>query len=232
MPKVEFGRDWVADPPRLLWRQPIGAGWSSFAVVGHFGVTQEQRGEDELITCYNIDDGKLAWSHATPVRFDEKLAGIGPRSTPTIFEGRVYTMGAMGNLDCLDGATGKVIWQHDVLAENDALLPKWAKSCSPLVHENKVIVSAGGSNGKSLVAYDATTGSEVWSGGDSLSSYSSPTVLTLAGVPQIVIVNQSSVAAARSGQRTYSVGTSPGPRRWSSLQTFRNRWRWEMTSCC
>jgi outer membrane protein assembly factor BamB len=193
--KVEFGRDWVANPPRLVWRQPIGAGWSSFAVVDHFGVTQEQRGEEELVTCYDVDDGQLKWSYAAPVRFDAKIAGVGPRATPTIFEGRVYAMGAYGNVVCLDGANGKMIWQHDVLEENDAVLPQWGKSCSPLVYENKVIVSAGGRKGKSLVAYDRLTGEEVWSGGDSGSSYSSPTVLSLAGVPQIVIVNQKSVAA-------------------------------------
>ena len=84
------------EQPKLLWRQPIGAGWSSFAVVGHYGVTQEQRGEEELITCYDLDDGKLQWAHATPVRFQELLAGIGPRATPTIDEGKVYALGATG----------------------------------------------------------------------------------------------------------------------------------------
>jgi outer membrane protein assembly factor BamB len=193
--RVAFGRDWTAHPPKELWRQPIGAGWSSFAVVGHFGVTQEQRGEDELITCYDINNGKLEWAQATPVRFSAVIAGIGPRATPTIHEGKVYAMGAVGNVYCLDGATGKVMWQHDIVTETDAEVPQWGKSCSPVVYENLVIVSAGGSDGKSLLAYDKETGKLIWSAGDDAASYSSPALLTLCGHQQIVMVNQRIVTA-------------------------------------
>ena len=184
-----LARDWSAEPPRPLWRQPIGAGWSSFAVVGHFAVTQEQRGQEELITCYDVDNGKLEWAQATPVRFSAAIAGIGPRATPTIHEGKVYAMGAEGHLHCLEGATGKVIWKKDVVEENGAHVPQWGKSCSPLIYENLVIVSAGGPGGKSLVAYDKQTGDPVWGAGNDGSSYSSPTVFNLGGQPQIVIVN-------------------------------------------
>lgn len=178
-----------------MWRQPIGAAWSSFAIVGHFGVTQEQRGQEELVTCYDLDNGKLLWSHATPERFSERIAGIGPRATPTVYQGKVYALGAKGDFVCLDGATGKVLWQHQILKENHALMPQWGKSCSLLVHENLVIVSAGGTDGKSLIAYDRETGERVWSGGDDFSSYSSPTLMTLAGQPQIVILNAMAVTA-------------------------------------
>jgi outer membrane protein assembly factor BamB len=193
---LNLARDWSAQPPKPLWRQPIGAAWSSFAIVGPFAVTQEQRGDEELITCYEVDTGKARWAHATAVRFEETLAGIGPRATPTIDDGKVYAMGAWGHLTCLDGATGKPLWQHNVLAEFDAAdrMPKWGKSCSPLVYDDKVIVSAGGAGGRSLVAFDKTSGELLWSGGDDLSSYSSPTVMTLGGTPQIVIVNARSVA--------------------------------------
>jgi outer membrane protein assembly factor BamB len=187
--EVHLARDWSAQPPKLLWRQPIGAAWSSFAIVGHLGVTQEQRGTEELVTCYDIDTGKLQWAHATPVRFHEIAAGIGPRATPAVDEGRVYALGALGNLHCLDGATGKPLWHHDILAETGGELPQWGKSCSPLVYENLVIASAGGPKGKSLLAYDKSDGHLVWSAGDDASSYSSPAVLTLCGKPQIVMIN-------------------------------------------
>ncbi len=188
-PDVKLARDWSVEKPKLLWREPIGAGWSSFAVVGKYGVTQEQRGEEELISCYDLENGKLQWAHATPVRFHETLAGIGPRATPTIDDGRVYALGATGFLHCLDGATGQPIWQHDIVAETGATPPQWGKSCSPLVHDGLVIVSAGAPGGKSLVAYDKMDGKLVWSAGDDASSYSSPTLMSLCGVPQVVIVN-------------------------------------------
>jgi outer membrane protein assembly factor BamB len=194
---VGLAADWSEHKPKELWRQPIGAGWSSFAVVGNFAVTQEQRGDEELITCYEVDSGKPRWSHSTPVRFEETLAGIGPRATPTIHDGKVYALGALGHLTCLDGATGKQLWQHNIVEENGAIdaKPIWGKSCSPLIYENKVIVSAGGPNGKSLVALDRVTGETLWRAGDDASSYSSPVLMTLGGVPQIVIVNAKSVVA-------------------------------------
>jgi outer membrane protein assembly factor BamB len=198
LPTADLARDWSAESPKLLWRQPIGAAWSSFAIVGPYAVTQEQRGEDgneESITCYEVATGKLRWAYATPGRFSAALAGVGPRATPTIHEGRVYAMGALGQLVCLDGETGKPIWSRDIVEENGAQLPQWGKSGSPLVHDGAVIVSAGGPDGKSLVAYDKVEGKPLWTAGDDASSYSSPTLLTLCGVPQIVIVNQQTVCA-------------------------------------
>jgi outer membrane protein assembly factor BamB len=192
---AHLARDWSTEPPKQLWRQPIGEGWSGFAVVGQYAVTQEQRGDEELVTCYEVATGKLRWAHATPVRFFAALAGVGPRATPTIHEGKVYALGAMGHLVCLDGASGKPVWQHQILKENRAMLPQWGKSCSPLVYQNAVIVSAGGGEGKSLVAYDKNDGKPLWSAGDDASSYSSPTAVTLGGQPQILIVNARVVTA-------------------------------------
>ena len=190
-------RDWNSEPPHEKWRRPIGAGWSSFAIVGNYAVTQEQRGDDELVVCYELDTGKPVWYHADKNRFDETLAGVGPRATPTVVDGRVYTLGALGILNCLDGATGTCLWSHNIAKENDAdvlpIKPEWGRSCSPLVFENMVVVSAGGPDGRSLVAYDKDSGALVWHAGDDPSSYSSPHLATLAGREQIVIVNRESV---------------------------------------
>ena len=137
---VDLSRDW-SKPPRLLWRQPIGLGWSSFAVVGSSAVTLEQRGDQELVVCYDLHTGKPQWAHAHEnTRFHDSQGGDGPRSTPTIFEGRVYSMGATGILDCLDGATGNVIWSHSVLNSPDHNQP-FGKSCSPLIVDDMVVVT-------------------------------------------------------------------------------------------
>lgn len=191
----ELATDWQADPPRKLWRRKIGAGWSAFAVVGEFAVTQEQRGDDELVTCYEARTGKLRWSHADARRFNSTMAGDGPRSTPTIDEGRVYTVGAFGTLNALDGATGKLLWTHDLLAEHHASNTQWGRSCSPLVVDNLVVVSAGGPRGHSLVAYDKVTGELVWHAGVQRSSYASPLLATLLDTRQILMVNQESLSA-------------------------------------
>lgn len=193
---VRLARDWNAQPPKLLWRQPIGKGWSSFAVVGDYAVTQEQRGDRELVVCYELASGATLWAHDDPQPYESVVAGDGPRATPTVDEGRVYTLGAHGLLNCLDGATGEVLWSHDIIAMFDVQeLPQWGKSCSPLVVEDLVIVSAGGTDGKSLVAFRKQTGELVWTAGDDASGYSSPTLRVLHGVPQVLIFNRGSVAS-------------------------------------
>ena len=192
---IKLVRDWSKRPPQLLWRQPIGAGWSAFAVVGNSAVTQEQRGEYEMVVCYDLYSGQERWIHSDHDRYESVPAGAGPRATPTIVKDRVYTLGATGILNCLDLATGERIWSEDILYDNDAEIASWGMSGSPLVLEALVVVSAGGREGKSLVAYHKDTGERVWEGGSSPAGYSSPLITTLAGVPQILIFNYGSVAA-------------------------------------
>ena len=198
---IRLATDWNTTPPKLLWRQPIGAGWSGFAVVGDYAVTQEQRGDAEtgvqLVVCYELRTGEVVWSHADPGFFAATPGGLGPRATPTITGGRVYTMGPLGKLNCLDGATGEAIWSHDTLEENGAENIAWGKAGSPLVTDDLVIVSVGGPDGRSLIAYDRETGDEVWSAGSDQSAYASPVLATLSGVPQVLIVDQDYLVAHR-----------------------------------
>jgi outer membrane protein assembly factor BamB len=192
---IRLTRDWSKQSPRLLWRQPIGAGWSAFSVVGNYAVTQEQRGELELVTCYELLTGKSVWIHEDRVRFSETMGSDGPRATPTIVDGRVYALGATGILNCLDGGTGKVIWSRDTLAEHGQKNLPWGKSCSPLVFEDIVVVSLGDANDPSLVAYTGDAGRPLWHAGHDKSSYASPVLATLAEREQILVVNQASVSA-------------------------------------
>jgi outer membrane protein assembly factor BamB len=191
---VRLERDWSAQPPKLIWRRPVGAGWSSFAVAGNAAVTQEQRGEQEVVARYDLRTGEERWVTGDPVRYDNPISGEGPRATPTIAGDRVYTVGGTGLLNCLDLETGERVWSQDFLEDNDARSPEWGISGSPLVVDGLVIVSAGGTAGKSLVAYDQETGDIVWQAGSDRAGYSSPFVTTLAGVRQVVIFNHSSVA--------------------------------------
>jgi outer membrane protein assembly factor BamB len=200
---VRLVRDWKSQKPEELWRREIGLGWSAFAVVGDYAVTQEQRGDKELVVCYEVKSGNPRWKHENDVRFHDKQGGDGPRSTPTIVDGRVYTLGGTGILNCLDGANGKKLWSRDTLADIERGNLIWGKSCSPLVLDDKVIVTGGRfvsaeqwkveKKGPALLAYDRESGKLLWAEGDDAAGYSSPAVATLAGEKQILSVNAHSV---------------------------------------
>jgi outer membrane protein assembly factor BamB len=196
---VQLETDWDQHPPRLLWKQDIGAGWSGFAVVGDYAVTQEQRGEHELVVCYEIRTGKVAWTHADAVRWDPRgpgaLGDVGPRATPTIFNGKVFTHGATGILNCIDARSGSLLWTHDTLAEHDAENVMWGKAGSPLVVDDRVIVSVGGHHEASLVAYDSDSGDQVWAASSRRSAYATPVLTELAGLRQILTVNEGFLTA-------------------------------------
>ncbi len=190
---VRLDRDWSARKPKELWRQPIGLGWSAFAVVGDYAFTQEQRENKELVVCYELKTGKVRWTHEHDVRWVDTQGGDGPRATPTVVEGRVYTVGGTGILDCIDAANGKNIWSVDTLAENELKNIVWGKSCSPLVFDDKVIVTGGREKKNSLLAYDRASGKRLWRVGEDDASYGSPALATLDGKQQILIVNAHSV---------------------------------------
>ncbi len=176
--------DWTASPPVELWRRQIGPGWSSFSVSGSHVYTQEQRGKDEIVACYDMSTGNPVWKHSDAARFWESNAGPGPRGTPTLSNGRVYTLGATGILNVLDAGSGKVIWSRDAAADTGAKVPMWGFASSPLIVDDLVVVATAGE----LAAYDLASGKPRWFGPDGGSGYSSPHLFTLDGVPQILLL--------------------------------------------
>jgi outer membrane protein assembly factor BamB len=189
-PGVTFATDWDKDPPRELWRRRVGLGWSSFAVIQDYVFTQEQRGTDELVVCYRADTGAEVWINRVETRFNDPM-GSGPRGTPTFHEGRLYTLGATGVLQCLDASTGESIWQGDLTKDVDAPIPTWGFASSPLVVGDLAVVFAGAPKGadKGLAAYHRASGEVAWTAGAGNSGYSSAHLATLADTPQILMIS-------------------------------------------
>jgi outer membrane protein assembly factor BamB len=177
--------DWSRTPPVEVWRRPIGPGWSSFAVAGDRVFTQEQRGEDEVVSAYSLETGEPVWRHRDAARFWESNAGAGPRATPTFHNGRVYTLGGTGILNALDARDGSVIWSRNAVSDTRATIPDWGIASSPLIVGDIVIAAAAGS----LAAYDLATGKPRWFGPGGGWGYSSPHLSTVGGVEQVVLVN-------------------------------------------
>ena len=195
---VKIETDWSASPPEELWRRPIGPGWSSFSVNGDLFYTQEQRGENEIVSCYNLSTGKPVWRHFDQARFWEPHGGAGPRGTPTLSDGRVYTFGTTGILNALDAGDGAVLWSRNAASDIDAKVPHWRYASSPLVVDDVVIVAVSGT----LVAYDLATGDPRWFGPDGGVSYSSPHLLTIDGVEQILLLNEAGATSVAPADGT------------------------------
>ena len=192
IPGVRIQTDWSKTPPVQLWRREVGPGWGSFAVLGDLIFTQEQRGEEEVVACYNATTGTPVWAHKDATRFWESNAGPGPRSTPEVSNGRVFTLGATGILNALEAGTGKVLWSRHPATDTGTKMPEWAFAGSPLVYHDMLIVAVAGQ----LAAYDAATGAPRWNGpGGGGDGYSSPHLLTIAGIQQVVLLSQMGAAS-------------------------------------
>jgi outer membrane protein assembly factor BamB len=199
LPNLET--NWLAHPPKTRWpMHPCGGGYSGFAVAGDVAITLEQRRGDEAVVCYDRKTGDELWEYRYEARFhrSEPMGGDGPRATPTIDGGEVFSLGAEGRLVCLDGKNGKEKWSANILEDNGAKNVEWGMSGSPLVVDNLVIVNPGidatDNVEKALVAYDRSTGKPVWQSGKYAAGYSSPQLATVAGVEQVLLFDVGGLA--------------------------------------
>ncbi|MDB6123786.1 MAG: WD40-like repeat-like protein [Pedosphaera sp.] len=182
--------NWPAAGLRELWRQPIGGGYASFVIAEGLAFTIEQRRNEEVVTAYDLQTGREIWTNGWPANFQESMGGDGPRATPTYHEGKIYALGAEGELRCLEAATGRRVWSKNILADNDAVNIAYGMAASPLIVDDKVIVQPGGLSGKSVVAYNKTNGEPVWKSLSDSAAYSSPMLVNLAGERQLLIITE------------------------------------------
>ncbi len=180
--------NWIAQPPRQLWKIPVGPAWSSFAVAGKFLFTQEQRGRLETVVCYDATTGREVWTQQMEVRFDDPLGGPGPRATPALTSDGLYASGATGLFFCLNPITGHVVWLHDLAKVAGRKPPGWGFSASPAIAGSVVIIYAGGAGDKGVLAFNLESGAPIWSAAAGNDSYSSPQVSIIAGVEMVLML--------------------------------------------
>jgi outer membrane protein assembly factor BamB len=173
--------------PERLWRQPIGGGYASFVIANARAFTIEQRRNREVVAAYDLQNGRELWTQGWQALFSEAMGGDGPRATPVWDSGRIYAMGAAGDFVVLDADTGKRVWSKNILVENKAENVYWGMANAPLIVGESVIVTPGGPNGRSVVAYNKHTGNFLWGALDDRAAYTSPMLMTLAGKQQIVL---------------------------------------------
>ena len=214
---VELETDWKAHPPQELWRREIGGGWSAFAIVGNYAVTQEQRGAHELVTCYRVDTGEPVWTHSDEARFDPadiagSLGDIGPRATPTISRRSNLYARRHGHRQLprrqhrrsdLVARHGQGIRRdrHAVGQERLAARRRRHGRDQRRRPDRRAAAAVGMSRqayNSSLVAFDIDTGDVRWAAGQRQASYASPVLAELAGERQIIVVNESYVTAHRA----------------------------------
>ena len=186
--------NWPSGGLTPVWKQPVGGGFSSFVVADGVAYTIEQRRSQEVATAYRVADGRELWATAWAGEFTDST-GDGPRATPVWDAGRIYALGAEGELRCLDAKTGRALWNKNILSDNGADNLSWGVSASPLVVDDKVIVTPGGTEGKAIVAYNKMTGAPVWRSQNDRASYTSPMLVTLAGRRQILAVTAARMVA-------------------------------------
>lgn len=180
---------WPPEGLREIWRRPVGGGDAGVVVAGGRVYTmdlQKSQEEMERVLCFDAASGKELWAHAYGVLYRGLQHGNGPRAAPTVSDGRVYTLGALGHALCLDAVTGKAIWSIDMVRDHGARLPTWGFAASPLLFENLVILHVGGVPDGCYIALDRGTGKEVWRGAPDPCGYCTPILIQHNGRPQLV----------------------------------------------
>jgi outer membrane protein assembly factor BamB len=182
---------------KVRWRARVGLGYSGPVVAkGRVYVTDRQlKPEVERVLCFGEETGKPLWTHAYPCDYSGISYRSGPRASPTVHAGKVYTLGAKGHLFCLDAARGKVHWKKDLVKEYKAQIPRWGISAAPLIEGNVLIVCAGGQPEACVVAFHKDTGREVWKALKDRPAYSAPIAATIALKRQVIVWTADSVTS-------------------------------------
>jgi outer membrane protein assembly factor BamB len=206
----ELPERWPDDGLPQIWRRDLEAGYAGIAVVGNRVYTLDRKkepAETEGVVCLDLKDGTFVWQHRYAVRYGDLAYGNGPRSTPTIHEGRVYTLGTVGHLYCLEAATGKTVWSKDLVQEFGARIPEWGLAASPLIYRDLVIVHCGASPEGCLMAFNRQSGAEIWRASGDPAGYCTPILIEQDGRELLVAWTPENVVGVtpRNGEIAWSI---------------------------
>jgi outer membrane protein assembly factor BamB len=189
--EIGLARSWPADGPKALWRAELPGGYSSVSISSGRLYTHVRDGADEAVLCFDVRTGRKRWEHRYPVDYDahptlDKRFKSGPRATPTVEGGRVYSVGTMGALTCLDARTGALIWKKELMELAGRACPEFGYCGSVLISGNLLFLHPGGKSGNSLMALNKKDGSLAWKAFDDAPGYSSPILYEFQGERQLV----------------------------------------------
>ena len=184
--EVGLLKEWSPDGPKVLWKVPLGEGFSGISVSQGRVYTMFSEGNDEFVVCLDATDGEEIWRFRSDKNYHESQGGNGPRATPTIDGDLLFTISAYGKLYALNAANGQELWSHDLQQKFGSNMPRWGFSTSPLVDGELLLVEVGGKGEKSIVAFNKNSGDVIWSSHKDKLGYSSPIAITVKGVRQII----------------------------------------------
>jgi outer membrane protein assembly factor BamB len=187
---------WPKEGPPVLWQKGIGSGWSGPVLASGKLILHHRLGDKETVDCLEARTGRTNWTQASATHYRDSFGfDDGPRATPCIAAGKVYTFGAEGLLQCLDFETGKSIWSVDTKKEFQAPNGYFGMACSPLLEGRAVLMNIGGRDGAGIVAFDRESGKVLWKATDEEASYSSPVSATVAGKRYTFFFNRAGLVA-------------------------------------
>ena len=179
-------KEWSPSGPKVLWKIPLGEGFSGISVSQGRVYTMFSKEDDEFVVCLNATDGGEIWRFRSDNNYYEGQGGNGPRATPTVDGALLFTISAHGKLYALNAENGKKVWSHNLQQEFGSEMPRWGFSTSPLVDGELLLVEVGGKGEKSIVAFDKKNGDVIWSSHKDKLGYSSPIAITVKGIRQII----------------------------------------------
>jgi outer membrane protein assembly factor BamB len=187
---------WPKKGPAVVWDRDVGEGFSGPVAVGDRVVLFHRVGDEEVVECLSAADGTTKWKKGYPTHYRDALGkGDGPRATPVVADGRVYTLGADGVLQCLKLEDGDKVWRKDLRKEYEIPRSYFGVGSSPILEGGRLLVNVGGGNGAGVVAFAKDDGKELWKADDHEASYSSPVAADLAGKRTAVFLTREGLLA-------------------------------------